>query len=51
MTVDSFYYPEYYTTDDEIVYHFNHESIGAEAIEVWLVLDDGTRIPLVQENA
>jgi hypothetical protein len=51
MTVDSFYTPEVYELDDEVNYFFNHESIGAEAIKVYLVLEDGTRIELVQENA
>ena len=51
MTVDSFYFPEVYELDDEVNYFFNMESIGEEAIEVYLVLADGTRIKLVEENA
>jgi hypothetical protein len=51
MTVDSFYFPEVYELDDDVEYFFEMESIGAEAIKVYLVLDTGERILLVQDNA
>ena len=51
MTVDSQYAPEVYSIDDDVYYFFEFESTGEETIYVFLVLDDGTRIELVQENA
>lgn len=49
MTVDSVYTPEQKANDEGDEYPFEIESIGATAIQVWLVQADGTRIQ-VQES-
>ena len=46
MTVDSAYYTERYGDDGETEFPFLIESIGEVAIQVYLVMEDGTRIKL-----
>ena len=46
MTIDSRYAPEFRLRDKEVEYPFTFESLGEDAVKVYLVLDDGTRILL-----
>lgn len=45
MTVDSAYRPEVYVNDDDVLYTFEIESVGSEAIQIW-VNDGSTRVLL-----
>lgn len=46
MTIDSRYEPQRRNRDNEVEYSFKHESIGEDAIKVYLVKEDGTRVLL-----
>lgn len=48
MSIDSRYEPQLTLRDNEVEYPFVHESIGEDAIRVYLCRDDGTRLLLVR---
>jgi hypothetical protein len=51
MTVDSTYLGAVtYENDDETEYPFEIESIGADAVQVWVVDAEGNRTRLSGEN-
>lgn len=51
MTIDSFYFPEPKSRDNEVEYPFTMESLGEDAIRVYLIRADGTRVLLTREGA
>jgi hypothetical protein len=51
MTIDSRYESQPKARDKEVEYPFRHESIGEEAIKVYLIKADGTRVLLTREGA
>lgn len=48
MTIDSTYQPELKARDSEVEYPFSFESLGEEAVKVYLVKDDGSRVLLTR---
>ena len=46
MSIDSVYFPERRLRDEEVEYPFTFESLGEDAVKVYLIKADGTRILL-----
>jgi hypothetical protein len=50
MTIDSTYKPELNERHEGVEYAFSFESIGEEAVKVYILRDDGSRIQLSREG-
>lgn len=50
MTIDSRYKAETRYRDSEVEYPFTFESIGEDAVKVYLVKEDGTRVLLTRTD-